>query len=40
MFEQILIKFEGETGLKLIYDVFDSNQVSELKMLPVDPFTT
>jgi len=31
--ENLLRKFEGETGLKLIYDVFDSNEVSELKML-------
>ena len=26
-------KFEEETGIKLIYDVFDSNDVLETKML-------
>lgn len=31
--EALLEKFEQETGLKLIYDVFDSNEVLETKML-------
>jgi len=31
--EDLLTKFEAETGLKLIYDVFDSNEVLETKML-------
>ncbi len=31
--EELLEKFETETGLKLIYDVFDSNEVLETKML-------
>ncbi len=31
--EGLLAKFEEETGLKLIYDVFDSNEVLETKML-------
>ncbi|WP_204112726.1 polyamine ABC transporter substrate-binding protein [Shimia biformata] len=31
--EELLTKFEEETGLKLIYDVFDSNEVLETKML-------
>lgn len=31
--EDLLSKFEEETGLKLIYDVFDSNEVLETKML-------
>ena len=31
--EALLEKFEAETGLKLIYDVFDSNEVVETKML-------
>ncbi|WP_146347477.1 polyamine ABC transporter substrate-binding protein [Falsiphaeobacter marinintestinus] len=31
--EELLSKFEEETGLKLIYDVFDSNEVLETKML-------
>ena len=31
--EALLEKFESETGLKLIYDVFDSNEVLETKML-------
>ncbi len=31
--ESLLTKFEEETGLKLIYDVFDSNEVLETKML-------
>jgi putrescine transport system substrate-binding protein len=31
--EELLTKFETETGLKLIYDVFDSNEVLETKML-------
>jgi putrescine transport system substrate-binding protein len=31
--EALLEKFESETGLKLIYDVFDSNELLETKML-------
>jgi putrescine transport system substrate-binding protein len=31
--EELLAKFEAETGLKLIYDVFDSNELLETKML-------
>ena len=31
--EELLTKFEEETGLKLVYDVFDSNEVLETKML-------
>ena len=31
--EDLLAKFEEETGLKLVYDVFDSNEVLETKML-------
>jgi putrescine transport system substrate-binding protein len=31
--EALLEKFETETGIKLIYDVFDSNEVLETKML-------
>jgi len=31
--EDLLAKFEEETGLTLIYDVFDSNEVLETKML-------
>lgn len=31
--EELLTKFEVETGIKLIYDVFDSNEVLETKML-------
>ena len=31
--EDLLTKFEEETGLKLIYDVFDSNELLETKML-------
>lgn len=31
--EALLQKFEEETGIKLIYDVFDSNEVLETKML-------
>lgn len=31
--EGLLTKFEEETGLKLVYDVFDSNEVLETKML-------
>lgn len=31
--EALLAKFETETGIKLIYDVFDSNEVLETKML-------
>jgi putrescine transport system substrate-binding protein len=31
--ESLLSKFEEETGLELIYDVFDSNEVLETKML-------
>ena len=31
--EELLTKFEEETGIELIYDVFDSNEVLETKML-------
>ncbi|WP_435140258.1 polyamine ABC transporter substrate-binding protein [Pseudopelagicola sp. nBUS_19] len=31
--ESLLSKFEDETGIKLVYDVFDSNDVLETKML-------
>ncbi|WP_428513653.1 polyamine ABC transporter substrate-binding protein [Roseovarius sp.] len=31
--EDLLAKFEEETGLELVYDVFDSNEVLETKML-------
>jgi putrescine transport system substrate-binding protein len=31
--EDLLEKFETETGLELVYDVFDSNEVLETKML-------
>ncbi|MEE9428781.1 MAG: polyamine ABC transporter substrate-binding protein [Paracoccaceae bacterium] len=31
--EELLAKFEEETGIELIYDVFDSNEVLETKML-------
>ena len=31
--EELLTKFEDETGIDLIYDVFDSNEVLETKML-------
>ncbi|MBZ0123071.1 MAG: polyamine ABC transporter substrate-binding protein [Roseovarius sp.] len=31
--EDLLAKFEQETGLDLVYDVFDSNEVLETKML-------
>jgi len=31
--EELLAKFEEETGIDLIYDVFDSNEVLETKML-------
>ncbi len=31
--EDLLAKFEEETGLELIYDVFDSNEVLETKLL-------
>ncbi len=31
--EALLEKFEAETGIKLIYDVFDSNELLETKML-------
>ncbi len=31
--EELLEKFEAETGLELVYDVFDSNEVLETKML-------
>lgn len=31
--EELLSKFEEETGLTLVYDVFDSNEVLETKML-------
>ena len=31
--EEILAEFEAETGIKVVYDVFDSNDVLETKML-------
>ena len=31
--EELLTKFEEETGIDLVYDVFDSNEVLETKML-------
>ena len=31
--EDLLEKFEAETGIEIIYDVFDSNEVLETKML-------
>ena len=31
--EELLAKFEAETGIDLIYDVFDSNEVLETKLL-------
>jgi len=31
--EELLAQFEEETGLDLVYDVFDSNEVLETKML-------
>ena len=31
--EELLAKFEAETGINLIYDVFDSNEVLETKLL-------
>jgi len=31
--EELLAKFEAETGIDLVYDVFDSNEVLETKML-------
>ncbi len=31
--EELLTKFEEETGINLIYDVFDSNELLETKML-------
>ncbi|ODA66751.1 Putrescine-binding periplasmic protein precursor [Methyloligella halotolerans] len=31
--ESLLKKFEDETGIKLVYDVFDSNEVLETKLL-------
>ena len=31
--EDLITEFEQETGLKLVYDVFDSNEVLETKML-------
>lgn len=34
--EDLLAKFQEETGIKLIYDVFDSNEVLETKMLTGD----
>ena len=30
--EALLEKFEADTGLELVYDVFDSNEVLETKM--------
>ncbi|MEL6747678.1 MAG: extracellular solute-binding protein, partial [Pseudomonadota bacterium] len=31
--ESLLKKFEAETGIKVVYDVFDSNEVLETKLL-------
>ena len=31
--EEILAEFEKETGIKVIYDVFDSNDILETKLL-------
>ena len=31
--EELLTQYEAETGIKLIYDVFDSNEVLETKLL-------
>jgi putrescine transport system substrate-binding protein len=31
--EELLAKFEAETGIKMVYDVFDSNEVLETKLL-------
>ena len=31
--EELLTKFEAETGIELTYDVFDSNEVLETKLL-------
>jgi putrescine transport system substrate-binding protein len=31
--EEILTEFEAETGIKVVYDVFDSNEVLETKLL-------
>ena len=31
--EEILAEFEAETGIKVVYDVFDSNEVLEAKLL-------
>ena len=31
--EQILVEFEAETGIKVVYDVFDSNRTLEAKLL-------
>ena len=31
--EALLEKFEAETGIELVYDVFDSNELLETKML-------
>ncbi|MGB0960015.1 MAG: polyamine ABC transporter substrate-binding protein [Halocynthiibacter sp.] len=31
--EEVIAKFEAETGIKVIYDVFDSNEILESKLL-------
>ena len=31
--EEILTEFEAETGIKVVYDVFDSNNILETKLL-------
>ncbi len=31
--DQILKDFEAETGIKVVYDVFDSNEILETKLL-------
>ena len=38
--EGLLEKFEQETGIELIYDVFDSNEVLETKLLAGVPAMT
>ena len=34
--EEILTEFEAETGIKVVYDVFDSNNILETKLLTGD----
>lgn len=35
--EDTLAKFTEETGIKVIYDVYDSNEILEAALLPVVP---